>query len=179
MQCETLERPVAVVNDDDPETRMNRLMNEHGASLLRYLTRLTSREHSAEDFVQETMCRAWRHLSAVPRDSVGQRRWLFVVGRRVVIDAVRRGGVRPTEVAMLDFDRGPFADETARTAIAGQTLREAFADLSVPHRQVLAEIYFNGASHDEAAERLQVPVGTIKSRSHYALAVLRRSLLAA
>jgi RNA polymerase sigma-70 factor (ECF subfamily) len=179
MQCETLEPPVEAAAVDDPIARMNQLMSEHRAPLLRYLTRLTTREHSAEDFVQETMCRAWRHLSSVPSDTVGQRRWLFVVGRRVVIDAIRRGGVRPVEVGPAESSGGPYTDETAGIAIAGHTLRETFAELSRPHQQVLSEIYFNGASLDETAERLQVPVGTVKSRTHYALAILRRSLLAA
>jgi RNA polymerase sigma-70 factor (ECF subfamily) len=178
MHCETLECPVEAAGDDDPTALMDQLMREHGGPLLRYLTRLTTREHSAEDFVQETMFRAWRHLSSLPRDTVGQRRWLFVVGRRVVIDSVRRGATRPTEVGLPEYDRVPYADETASTAIAGRTLLEAFADLSMSHRQVLSEIYFNGASLDEAAERLQVPIGTVKSRSHYALAILRRTMFA-
>jgi RNA polymerase sigma-70 factor (ECF subfamily) len=176
MQCETMERPVGVADDT---ARMNQLMNEHGGPLLRYLTRLTSREHSAEDFVQETMWRAWRHLPSVPRDTAGERRWLFVVARRVFIDSIRRAEARPVEVSLPDFDRGTNADETASIVIAGQTLLEAFGDLCAPQQQVLTEIYFNGASIKETAERLQVPVGTVKSRMHYALTVLRRSLLAA
>lgn len=124
MQCET----------DDAIARMNELMRRHSGPLLRYLTRLTSREHSAEDFVQETMLRAWRHLPSIPGDVVGQHRWLFVVARRLVIGAIRRTDIRPAEVSLVhDVGRDPCSDDTANIAIAGRTLLAAFGDLSVPH----------------------------------------------
>jgi RNA polymerase sigma-70 factor (ECF subfamily) len=56
------------------------------------------------------------------------------------------------------------------------SLRRAVHDLSESHRVVISELYFHGRSTHETADRLGVPVGTVKSRAHYALRTLREAV---
>nr|WP_296073463.1 sigma-70 family RNA polymerase sigma factor [uncultured Actinoplanes sp.] len=164
----------------DAAVRLAELHAEHSTALLNFLLGLTNGErHAAEDLLQETMIRAWRYLDRVPGDPEGARRWLFTVARRVTIDAVRMRQVRPAETNLLDLSRMPTTDDTTDTVVAADSLRRAVDTLSDAHRTILSELYFRGASARETANRLGVPVGTVKSRAHYALRLLRDALVVA
>jgi RNA polymerase sigma-70 factor, ECF subfamily len=161
-----------------PEARMCRLHAEHSRPLLNFLLGLTGGErHAAEDLLQETMIRAWRHLDSVPDESENARRWLFTVARRVAIDAVRMRRARPPETSVLDLTRIPAGDNVPETVVAIDALRRAVDGLSQVHRRILSELYFEGRSTLECANLLGVPVGTVKSRAHYALRTLRDAVV--
>ncbi|MFI5930848.1 sigma-70 family RNA polymerase sigma factor [Actinoplanes sp. NPDC051494] len=160
-----------------PVDRMTALHADHAGDLLRFLLGLTrSERQTAEDLLQETMLRAWRHIEAVPRDDEGARRWLFTVARRLVIDTVRMRRTRPAEVNLMDFTWVPGGDDTTASALAAHSMRHAFSRLSPAHRDILAKVYLRGASTEEVATELGVPVGTVKSRAHYALRALKTGL---
>ncbi|GIG00166.1 sigma-70 family RNA polymerase sigma factor [Catellatospora citrea] len=160
------------------EVCVREIHRNNRSALLRFLGGLVSSDaaHTAEDLVQETMLRAWRNLDVVPTDPESQRRWLFTVGRRVAIDAYRKRQSRPAEISLVDTEPADYGNEVAETAIAKLALQQAMAQLSSAHRSVLVELHVNGHSHEEAAARLAVPVGTVKSRAHYAMKVLRTAL---
>lgn len=159
------------------EERMVALHADHARDVSRFLLGLTKGERqTAEDLLQETMLRAWRHIDALPPDAEGTRRWLFTVARRLVIDAVRMRHTRPAEVGAVDIDWIAAHDDTTGAALAGQTMRDAFDRLTPAHRDILSQVYLHGRSAEEAAARLGVPVGTVKSRTHYALRALRTAI---
>jgi RNA polymerase sigma-70 factor (ECF subfamily) len=149
----------------------------YGRMLLRYLTGFTGgSRQSAEDLLQETMIRVWRRLADLPPEPEGMRRWLFTVARNVGIDDIRRRRSRPIGVDLLDDYNAVSEDDTTETVVAMESLRSALRALSVDHQRVLAEIYLEGRSISETATRLGLPVGTVKSRAHYALRTLRTSI---
>ncbi|WDZ86605.1 sigma-70 family RNA polymerase sigma factor [Micromonospora cathayae] len=163
----------------DSDARIRQLLAEQGAQLTRFVWGLTlGNRQATEDLVQETLVRAWRNLDSLPQDNAGRsRRWLFTVARRLVIDEARRRQARPVTVpAELPAEYGVTIDETAATAIATQALRQAVSQLTDAHRQVLHEIYFRGRTVKEVAADLSIPVGTVRSRIHYALRALRTAL---
>lgn len=149
------------------------LYEEHARTLLAYATRLTGDRCAAEDVVQETLMRAWRHPDALASEKGSVGGWLLTVTRNIVTDRYRRRSVRPAEVAesvARPAVQGDHADEVVNS----MTVLAALDRLSPEHRDVLTEIYFRDASVAEAAQALGVPPGTVKSRSHYALAAMRR-----
>jgi RNA polymerase sigma-70 factor (ECF subfamily) len=141
---------------------------------LGYILRLTGgdRQH-AEDVVQETLLRAWRHPEALSDRPV--RPWLFTVARNLVVDAHRARQARPLEAGEASLAVLPAADDLDR-ALESWTVAEALADLSPQHRAVLIETYYRGLSVAEAASVLGVPPGTVKSRTYYALRALKLAL---
>ncbi|MFI6763384.1 sigma-70 family RNA polymerase sigma factor [Micromonospora sp. NPDC050417] len=156
---------------------MQALHADHAEPLYRFLLRLTWGErHVAEDLLQDTMLQAWRHLDRLPPESEALRRWLFTVARRIAIDAARARKARPTEVGMPDMTQLPESADVTDGVVATQTVRRALPKLSAAHRAVLIELYFLGRSTDEAAARLGIPEGTVKSRAHYALRALRAAI---
>lgn len=129
---------------------------------------------AAEDIVQETYVRAWRHLSQHDEvDPVQLRPWLYTVARRLVIDLLRARRARPTEVIVEDLGRLPAGDDRIAGLVRAQSLRAALLELSPEHREVLIELYFHDRSPAEVADRLGIPIGTIRSRSFYAKRALR------
>lgn len=157
--------------------RINALHAAHSAGLLRFLMNLTHGDRqTAEDLLQETMLRAWRHVDRLPTEFAGERRWLFTVARRLVIDLVRARQSRPTETPVLDMDWATTAEDTTEAAVATQSMLTAFHNLSDAHRGVLSDLHFRGETPGAVAEKLRVPVGTVKSRAHYALRALRDSM---
>ncbi|NUP49590.1 MAG: sigma-70 family RNA polymerase sigma factor [Catenulispora sp.] len=172
----------ATASDHRPtaETRLTALYTEHAPALLARLTGFTDGDrHQAEDLLQETMLRAWRGVGSLPSDPLHARRWLFTIARHVAVDAVRRRRRRPVEVSdaeALSAVAASPADDITDTVIAVDAMRRAFGALSTDQRTVVAELFLAGRSPAEAAQRLGVPVGTVKSRAHYAMRMLHKSL---
>jgi len=149
----------------------------HGTALTQYALKLTLGDRSrAEDILQETLVRAWRHPEVV---GIGQRvilPWLFTVARNVAIDMWRARSrsqeisIREQAVAQSDpVDR----IEQLLTVL---DVRAALAQLTPEHREVIVERYYDGQPVNDIARRLGIPVGTVKSRVHYGLRKLGREL---
>ena len=151
--------------DDD---RMRLLHDQHAHVLWRYALGFTAGDAAAaQDVVQETLLRAWRTPGVLDQSHGSARAWLFTVARRILIDEWRRG--RSTrEIVTETLPEVSVADDTdvidTRTTVVS-----ALRTLSADHRNVLVETYLRGASVAEAALRLGIPAGTVKSRTHYAL----------
>lgn len=160
------------------EIHMQAIHQENGGALLAFLRRLvpTGAAHTADDLMQETMLRTWRYLDSVPAESEARRRWLFTVARRIAIDTYRKRKTQPTEVSLMDIDPIHAGIDVTGTVIANLELRNAIGRLSNAHRAVLAGLYADGHSMEEVAARLHIPVGTVKSRAHYAVQAIRDAL---
>jgi RNA polymerase sigma-70 factor (ECF subfamily) len=154
------------------EALIRSLYEEHGRSLLAYATRLTGDRASAEDVVQETLLRAWKHSDAMVNQKGSVRGWLLTVARNIVTDRVRAKASRPTEVAETPTT-GPVAGDHAENVVNSMVVLDALDDLSPEHREVIVELYYRGRTVSEAAQVLGVPPGTVKSRSYYALRAMR------
>ena len=146
---------------------------EHGRALLAYATRLTGDRASAEDVVQETLVRVWKHPDVLVNGRGSVRGWLLTVARNIVIDRVRTRSSRPAEVTGEET-AAPAGPDHAEAVVDSLVVLDALERLSPEHRGVLAHLYFAGRTLDETARVLGVPAGTVRSRSHYALRALRR-----
>ncbi|MET0455007.1 MAG: sigma-70 family RNA polymerase sigma factor [Mycobacterium sp.] len=162
---------------DDPEAAMMRVLyDEHAAALWRYALRLTGDPARAEDVVQETLLRAWRHPVTDDADR-SARAWLFTVARNLIIDDRRSARYRresgTADVEAVADRAGP--DEVDQ-ALDKLLLGTALSQLSPDHRAVILRAYYQGWSVAQVAADLQIAEGTVKSRLHYAVRALRLSL---
>jgi RNA polymerase sigma-70 factor, ECF subfamily len=161
----------------DAEALFRDLYAEHGPALLRLTTAFTGDRGRAEDLVQETMLRAWTHRDNSDFQHRSPRGWLMTTARRLAIDAHRARRARPQETELTeDFECADGQPADASVDEAG--VRAALVALPSSQRQVLAEIYYRDQSVAETARLLQIPPGTVRSRTFYGVRALRRALAA-
>jgi RNA polymerase sigma-70 factor (ECF subfamily) len=148
------------------------LVREHRAALMSYAARLLGDHHLAEDIVQEALLRAWPHAERLYSTEGSVRGWLLKVTRNLVIDRMRSPSAR-YETARVQSEDDAARDDTDAVLASVESVR-LLRGLSHEHREVLVHTYLCGRTLDETAGILGVPVGTVKSRRHYALRTLRR-----
>jgi RNA polymerase sigma-70 factor (ECF subfamily) len=154
---------------------MRELYHEHAAALWGYCLSLTNGDRArAEDIVQETLLRAWRNPRILDQSDGSTRGWLFTVARRIDIDEWRARRTRQ-EFPTSELPETPTGDRTDEL-LQAWVVADALSKLSIEHRAVLVECYYRGQSVAETARLLEIPEGTVKSRTHYALRALRLAL---
>lgn len=167
--------PLYLVPGADQEEMITRLYADHRASVLSYVTGLLKDRHLAEDVVQETMLRAWRHRGRFSAEKGSVRGWLMTVAHNIAMDKIRMRRSRPAEVPEDAVPEALITLDHADAVVASVQVRQALARLSPGHRDVIEQLYLNGCTASEAAARLGIPEGTVFSRSYYALRILRFS----
>lgn len=101
--------------DRSQEASLRALYDEHAPALLGYALRLSGGDRAqAEDVVQETLIRAWRHPEATDGARGPIRPWLFTVAHRIAIDGFRMRQARPREVGDAVLAAVPATDEVRR-----------------------------------------------------------------
>jgi RNA polymerase sigma-70 factor (ECF subfamily) len=155
---------------------MQQLHDEHATALWHHCLRLTGWDRPrAEDLEQDTLLRAWRHRSILDSPPPAVRAWLMTVSRNLLIDEWRTRRSR-SETTMAEVPEGVDPDDRTDQLLQSWVVAEAITKLSADHRDVLRECYYGRRTVSEAALRLGIPEGTVKSRTHYALRALRLAL---
>jgi RNA polymerase sigma-70 factor (ECF subfamily) len=158
------------------EAFVRALYDKHGMFMVRVATGLLCGDtHQAQDMVQETVLRAWRHAGSLDPGAEGVRPWLVTVLRNLVIDGHRARRARPPETDDTTLADLPGPEHVER-ALSKKIVREALADLSLQHREILVHAHFLDQSEARTAQLLGIPRGTVKSRTHLALRALRTAL---
>ncbi|HTZ44341.1 MAG TPA: sigma-70 family RNA polymerase sigma factor [Jatrophihabitans sp.] len=162
----------------DEQRLIQALHDEHAAALWAFAVRLTGGDRqAAEDVVQETLLRAWRHPDspAFSSEQLGAARsWLYTVARRIVIDDWRARRARPEKLVADVPDRAGV--DATDALVQSRLVADALQRLSAEHRAVLVEMFYRRSSVRETAGRLGIAEGTVKSRTHYALHALKLAL---
>jgi RNA polymerase sigma factor (sigma-70 family) len=131
----------------------------------------------AEDAVQEAFLTVWRSADSYKRERAKPSTWILTVVHRRAVDLVRREQRRrgePLETAP-EPTAGP-ADEAASLRDRRAAVQSALRELPGDQRQALELAYYGGLTQSELAERLGVPLGTVKSRMFAGLRRLRELL---
>jgi RNA polymerase sigma-70 factor (ECF subfamily) len=158
------------------EERFNQIVRAYRAGLLVYCAKLTGGDREkAEDIVQETFIRAWRRVDQMHEDQGSVVGWLRRVAHNVAIDTHRMRQIRPPEVELEHPDVAVARDGTDDVLLK-VIVENVLATAWPEHRAVLTEVYLHDQTSTQAAQRLGIPVGTVKSRVHYALRALRANL---
>lgn len=145
---------------------------------------IVSDHQLAEDLIQETFVRVWRHAASYAPQAGSVRGWLFAILRNFAIDYLRKQRQRstPREVPLGEIEcDGRLAledtwEEVWRREERAQLCR-AMMRLSEKQRMVIELGYFQGYTHMEIAARCGLPLGTVKSSMRLGLLALKRELV--
>jgi RNA polymerase sigma-70 factor (ECF subfamily) len=153
--------------------RLEALFDEHRGAVFAQALHLTRGDAGwAEDVVQETFLRAWRRWEHMTPQHGSVRAWLMRVAHNLVMDGYRSARMRLGEVALDEADDIVLPEPTDQI-LAACVVRDALRHLPDPHRRALEATYLRDQTAAQAARRLNVPVGTVKSRVFYGLRMLR------
>lgn len=156
------------------EELIRALYAEHGPLLLAFVQRsLNGDRAAAEDIVQETLLRAWRHSAELDVDRV--RPWLFTTARHLLVDAQRARDARPTEAPAAELTNAPAIDG-ADAALNAAIVLDALRSLTAPHRAILIDYFYRGRTAAEIAVERDMRPGTARSRVYYAMRAMRLAL---
>ena len=127
----------------------------------------------AEELVQESFTRLWQGARRFDPARGTVRALLFTIARRVAVDLLRRPSSRAFAPELDDIEG---FDALADEVLLAVTIRDAMMSLSPAHREVLELIYDEDLKLGEIACKLDVPLGTVKTRAFYALRAMRTAL---
>jgi len=148
-------------------------MEDQIPHLRRYARALTYEPESADDLVQDTLERAIARIDSF-REGTDLRAWMFTILHNLHIDRCRRHQRRGVHMALEEWrgDRSRPAEQPEHVEL--RELAAHFPRLQGSERAVIELVGVQGMKYEEAAERLGVAVGTVKSRLSRARHALKR-----
>ena len=160
------------MRSDDTGEAVRALYRSYSSELFGFALNALGERGIAEEVVQEVFTRAWRHAGTYDPARASVRTWLYQIARHAIIDARRRASVRPALALHEPADTQEVASSIEQ-AMLGWQVATALERLSPEHRQMIRLAHFQGLTMREIADRCGLPVGTVKSRTWYALRSLR------
>lgn len=154
------------------------LYDRYAGSMLALAQRIVGRGAEAEDVIHDVFLEAWRHSADYDPARGSVKSWLLLRTRSRSLDVQKSSRVSKQASGLDDqwlAQLGDPARDTAATADQAR-VRQVLVALPPEQREVLLLGYFEGLSSSEIAERVGVPLGTVKSRVAAALAALRGAL---
>lgn len=158
----------------------HRVYRATSAKLLGICVRITGERSTAEDVLQEVYVIIWRHAAKYDRDRASPITWLSMIARNRAIDWKRArdrigdrfGAMMPPFVAdeQVPIDRALIALQTEHAALA------CLDQLSADQRSIIRDAFLEGHTYLKLAERLSLPLGTVKSRIRRGLLELKKCL---
>lgn len=151
------------------------LYDRYGTIVFGMALRVVGDRQAAEECTQDAFVAVWRRAGSYDSERAKVSTWMIAIARNRAVDLMRRRAARPAELH-ADVSRGDGSPDVADrivTAESSEQVAAALAELPDDQREVLVLAYFQGLSHSEISERLQLPLGTVKGRVRLALDRLR------
>ncbi|MBA3468843.1 MAG: sigma-70 family RNA polymerase sigma factor [Herpetosiphonaceae bacterium] len=127
---------------------------------------------TAEEVTQDVFLTLWRRAALYDPARGSVKSWLLTIARRRAIDYHRRQAHLPLRMDEIAVGQQP----NVQLILPDLDLRDAVAALPGDQQECVTMVYFGGLTHTEVAERLHVPLGTVKSRIRLALRRLRQTI---
>ena len=157
---------------------MAELYDRHARPIYSLALRILGDATEAEDIVQEVFSQAWKQAARYSATRGAVAAWLMTLARSRAIDRLRAKRARPGEVsdervAGQLVDAGPPADSLVLSSEQVARVRAALDELPLLQRAAIELAYYEGLTHAEIADRLEQPLGTVKTRIRLAMLKLR------
>jgi RNA polymerase sigma-70 factor (ECF subfamily) len=160
---------------------LGELYDRHARLVYSLALRIVRDQRDAEEVVQEVFSQAWRQSGRYDAARGSVVAWVLTLTRSRAIDRLRGRRARPEVgadiAALVDLaDTAPAADEQLASADKATQVRAALESLPFLQRTALELAFYEGLTHTEIADRLDQPVGTVKTRIRQGLLKLRDRL---
>jgi RNA polymerase sigma factor (sigma-70 family) len=157
------------------------LYDQYSAALFGVILKVVREEEQARDVLQDSFVKIWRNLDSYDPNKGRLFTWLLNVARNAAIDALRASVAnnKPSTAKTIhpDTDTVHLVDRQQSTPPVNSDhigLKEVVETLRPERKQLIDLVYFGGYTHEEAAEELGLPLGTVKTRIRSALQELKQ-----
>ena len=165
---------VAQVAAGDIGAPMAELYRRYSGRIYRFGLNLLGDAGLADELVQECFVRLWRTAGRFDLSRGTVAAYMFVMGRSIAADLRKRPSSRP--LMLVDEAQIPAQPDGADQVLETLMIRDALDSLSAAHREVLILVHAEGLTQSQIAERLGLPLGTVKTRMYHGLRALRAAL---
>jgi RNA polymerase sigma-70 factor, ECF subfamily len=166
---------VAQIAAGDVGAPVAKLYRRYGKRLYRFGVQQLGNEGLAEEMVQETFVRLWRTAGRFDAAKASVGTYLYVIARSVAADIRKRPSSRPL-MPVDDVDVPPAPDNVDQI-LDSMVVREALDALGRAHADVIRLAQEEGLTQSQIAERLGLPLGTVKTRTFHGMRALRTALI--
>ena len=160
---------------DRNEQGLSLLYDNYAATLLGIITGIVKSKNIGEEILQQTLLKAWNNINSYDADKGNFFSWLAVIARNSAIDQVRLKGFQ-NQQNLKGLDKVGDIESTTVSPSSSMDAQSLLSSLEDKHQQVLDLIYLQGYSQRDAAEKLDIPLGTVKTRIRLGIATLRENL---
>ena len=152
------------------------LYDMYSAALLGVISRIILQNEVAEDLLQETFVKIWNSASSYDTSKGRLFTWMMNIARNLSIDKLRSKDFKNSNKNQDIENNVDFIDEQKKVSFNADTLglKDLVTKLKPDFKDVLNMVYFKGYTHVEAAEELNLPLGTVKTRVRMAILELRK-----
>jgi len=171
----TDEQLLVRVADHRDESAFDELFRRYSRAVYSLVVRVLRDRDAGEDIVQDTFAAIWRAASSYRPDRGKATSWVFTIARNAAVDAARSRRTVTGELPET-IDPGPGPDALAGAEMDAFRVHLAVDSLPPREREVISLAYFDGLSQSEVAARLELPLGTVKTRTRSALGRLAERL---
>ncbi len=165
---------VAQIAAGEVEAPIGELYHRYGKRLYRFGVQALGNDGLAEEMVQETFVRLWRTAGRFDRSRGTVGAYLFVIARSTAADIRKRPSSRP--LAPVEETQVPPQPDSVDQILDSMIVREALETLGSGHAQVLRLAQDEGLTQSQIAERLGLPLGTVKTRMFHGIRAMRSAL---
>lgn len=167
---------VALLQQRDKEA-IELLYEHYSAALYGIILRIVPSEVLAQEVLQDVFMKVWNNAEKYDADKGRLFTWLAQIARNAAKDALRsRRHKQDNKTDSLADNVGNDSSLSHNPRIADSGLRTVIDGLDKKYREIIDLLYFQGYSHSEAAKELDIPIGTLKSRTRKAILELRKLL---
>jgi RNA polymerase sigma-70 factor (ECF subfamily) len=162
------------------EAAFSALYDELAPRVLGLVRRLLIDHAQSEEVTQEIFLEIWQNAPRYEPSKGGATTWIFTMAHRRAVDRIRSsqaGRDRDVRIGIRDFENDyDNVAETVEITIENERVKKAMQQLTQLQRQAVTLAYYGGYSHSEVAEKLQIPLGTVKTRLRDGMIRLRDEL---
>lgn len=173
---------IAVGNRKD-SAAFNELFDRYANRLFALGMKLTRNEQLANDLVQESLLTVWKKAPLYDLDRGNAQGWIFTLARNRCFDMLRKIKRQPSTISADDIwpldgepDSSLANEDQGSMEVEIAQIESLYDELPDAQRAVIEQIYIHDRTHEEAAEILNIPLGTLKSRLRLAVGKLRQKI---
>ncbi|NER18386.1 RNA polymerase sigma factor [Spongiivirga citrea] len=168
-----LEAHIVQLLGEEDERAVGLIYDNYADTLYGVAYKITKDDALAQDALQESFVKIWKKAASYDAKKAKLFTWLFRITRNTAIDKLRSANLRDDREIQIDISD---VYNLGTTSLKPEHLdvKDHIGNLDEKYQEVLNALFFEGMTHQEASEALDVPLGTVKSRLKIGLRELRK-----